>query len=69
MSNLKILFLGLQKLEPRVGDTSTRISSLDLNIPPFQGGNVVRLSLGRHLVNLLPVAQRTHALTYGVERA
>ena len=24
--------------EPRVGDASTRISGLDLNIPPFQGG-------------------------------
>ena len=27
---------------------------------------VVRLSLGRRLVNLLPVAQRTNALTNGV---
>ena len=40
MSNLKILSLGLQTLEPRVGDTSTRtyISRLDLNIPPSGGG-------------------------------
>ena len=27
---------------------------------------VIRLSLGRRLVNLLPAAQRTNALTYGV---
>ena len=27
---------------------------------------VIRLSLGRRLVNLLPVAQRTNALTNGV---
>ena len=25
-------------LEPRVGDASTRIPGLDLNIPPFRGG-------------------------------
>ena len=29
-------------------------------------GGVVRLGLGRRLVNLLPVAQRTNALTNGV---
>ena len=28
--------------------------------------NVIRLSLGRRLVNLLPVAQRTNAFTNGV---
>ena len=38
-----------------------------MNIPPFLGGSVVRLSLGRRSVNLLPVrTQRTNALTYGV---
>ena len=31
-----------------------------------KGGRVVRLSLGRRLVNLLPVAQRTNALANGV---
>ena len=32
--------------------------------PAVQGGeSVIRLSLGRRLVNLLPVAQRTNALT------
>ena len=30
------------------------------------GETVLRLSLGRRLVNLLPVAQRTHAFTNGV---
>ena len=30
------------------------------------GESVVRLSLGRRLVNLLPVAQRTNAFTNGV---
>ena len=35
---------------------------LDLNIPPFEGESVTRLSLGRRLVNLLPVAKRTNAL-------
>ena len=28
---------------------------------------VIRLSLGRRLVNLLPVAQRTNALTIGID--
>ena len=37
----KILSLGPQKLAPRVGDTSTRVSGLDLNIPPFQGRRVL----------------------------
>ena len=32
---------GPQKLEPRYGDTLTLISDLDLNIPPFQGGQRV----------------------------
>ena len=33
-------------------------------IPRFKGGeSVIRLSLGRRLVNLLPVAQRTNAFT------
>ena len=41
MSNLEILSLGPQKLEPRVGETSTRMSGLDLNTPPFQGGRVL----------------------------
>ena len=31
------------------------------------GETVIRLSLGRQLVNLLPVAQRTHAFTNGVD--
>ena len=36
-------------------------------IPLFKGGeSVIRLSLGRRLVNLLPVAQRTNAFTTGV---
>ena len=36
-------------------------------IPLFKGGkSVIRLSLGRRLVNLLPVAQRTNAFTNGV---
>ena len=35
-------------------------------IPLFKGGeSVIRLSLGRRLVNLLPVAQRTNAFTVG----
>ena len=59
-----MLSLGPRKLELRVGDTPTRISGLDLNIPPLQGeGSVIRLSLGRQKGNLLPVAQRTNALT------
>ena len=34
--------------------------------PAVQGGeSVIRLSLGRRLVNLLPVAQRTNAFTWG----
>ena len=60
------------EMEPRgVRDTSTRISGLDLNISLFQGGRglyLVRLSLGRRLVNLLPalVVQRANALArYG----
>ena len=32
----------------------------------FWCADVIRLSLGRRLVNLLPVAQRTNALTNGV---
>ena len=36
-----ILSLGPQKMERRVGDTSPRISGLDLNIPPFKGGRVL----------------------------
>ena len=40
-SGEKILALGPQKLELRVGDTLTRISCRDLNIPPFQGGRVL----------------------------
>ena len=59
----KKVSLGLQKLEQRVGDASTRISGLDLIIPPFQVRSVTRLSLGRRLVNLLPVAQQTNPLT------
>ena len=60
----RILTLGRQKFEPRVGHTSSnRMSGLDLNIPLFQGGSVMRLSMGRRLVNLSPVAQRTNALT------
>ena len=36
-------------------------------IPLFKGGeSVIRISSGRRLVNLLPVAQRTNALTNGV---
>ena len=64
----KILSLGPQKLEPRACDTLTRISGLDLNIPQFQRGNVVRLSLGRPLVNLLPVPQRTNAVTIRMKK-
>ena len=48
------------------------LSGLDLIIPPFQGGSVIRLSLGRHLVNLLPlqhavVAQRTNHININLE--
>ena len=47
----------------------TRRPGLDLNIPPFQRGkNVIRVSLGRRLVNPLPVAQRTIALTYTLKK-
>ena len=46
-----------QKLEPRFGDVLTRISG------QFQGGSVIRLSLGGRSVKLLPIAQRTNALT------
>ena len=35
---------------------------IDLNVV----GGVIRLNLGRRLVNLLPVAKRTNALTNGV---
>ena len=35
-------------------------------IPLFKGESVIRLRLGRRLVNLLPVAQRTNAFTNGV---
>ena len=42
VSNLKNISQDPQKLEPRVGDTSTRIlSGLNQNIPPFQGGRVL----------------------------
>ena len=58
--------LGLQKLEPRVGNTSTRVSALDTNIPPVPGGGNVRLRFGRRLVNT--VAQWTNALTEGILR-
>ena len=34
----KTLPVGPQNLEPRVGETLTRVSGLDLNIPPFRGG-------------------------------
>ena len=57
MSEIWKILLDPQKLEPRVGDTLTRISG------QFQGGSVIRLSLGRRLDNLLPVAQQTDALT------
>ena len=61
-----ILSLGPQKLEPRVGDTSTPYIRSGPEYAAVQGGEgVIRLSLGRRLVNLLPVAQRTNALTYG----
>ena len=61
-----ILFLRPHNLEPREGNTSTRTSGRDLNIPPFQGGGCHKAynSLGRRLVNLLPVALRTNASTY-----
>ena len=50
-----------------MGDTSTRISCLDLNIPSFQRSkSVVRLSLGRRLVNLLQL--RANAPTGRVDR-
>ena len=42
--------------------TLTRISG------HFQGGSVVRLSLGTRSVNILPVAQRTNALTASVQQ-
>ena len=50
----------LGREEPRAGDTLTRypLSS--------SGESVIGLSLGRRLVNLLPVAQRTNAFTNGV---
>ena len=49
-----------QKLEPRVGGTSTHIY-----IRSVPGGeSVTWLRLGRHyLVNLIPVAQRTETFT------
>ena len=64
----KILSLGPQKLETRVGDTSARIYIRSgPEYPAVPGGeSVIRLGSGsihRWLVNLLPVAQRTNALT------
>ena len=55
------MLLDPQKLEPRVGDTLTRISR------QFQGESGIRLSLGRRLINVLPVAERVNALTNGVD--
>ena len=43
-----------QKLEPRVGGASTRKIR---SVPG--GGNIMRLRLGRRLVNLLPLAHST----------
>ena len=40
-------------------DRSARISGRPA-VPPFQGGSVIRLSLGKLLVNLLQVAKRTN---------
>ena len=57
MSRIWKILLDPHKLEPPVGDTLTRISG------QFQGGGVIRLSLVMRLVDLLPVAQRTNALT------
>ena len=63
MSNLKnTLPVGLQKLEPRLGDASTR----SIYIYPFYWGkSATRISLGRSKVNLLPVARQNNTLTNG----
>ena len=52
-----------QKFEPRVGDTLARIYII--RSVQFHGGECYKAysSLGRRSVNLLPVAQRTNALT------
>ena len=55
------------KMEPPwLCHATIRMSGLDLNIPPFQGRRVlqvIRLGLGRRLVDLLPVAQRINSST------
>ena len=61
MSRIRKILLDPQKVEPRVGDSLARMSSQS------QGGkSVIRLSLGRRSVTLLPVAQRTDAITNGI---
>ena len=53
-------------MEPQVGDTPTRTytrSEHEYPAVPW-GESVIRLSLGRRLVDLLPEAQRTNTLTY-----
>ena len=62
----KSLSLGPQRLWKNFG-VGTYNPIRRPKIPLFKGGeSVIRLSLGRRLVNLLPVAQRTNAFTYTV---
>ena len=65
VSNLKILSPGPSKSEPRVGDTSTSMSGLDLNIPPFQGGRLLQglVWVGDWLTFSQYVARQTNDLT------
>ena len=57
------LSLGPQRLYKNFG-VGTYAPLRRPRIPLFKGGeSVIRLSLGRRLVNLLPVAQRTNAFT------
>ena len=56
------MLLNPQKLEPRV------VARRPVEIRSVPGGeSVMRLRLGRRLVNLLPLAQRTKTLKYGVD--
>ena len=55
------MLLDPQKLEPRV------VARRPVEIRSVPGGvSVMRLRLGRRLVNLLPLAQRTKTFTNGV---
>ena len=69
MSNLKNTLPGSPEIGTACLVTRRRVYIRSgAEYPAVAGGeSVVRLSLGRQLVHLLPVTQRTNALTYGVD--